>query len=185
MTPNIPRFGLFAIFFAGILVATLLAILFGTIMFISQLNLFLALAYLVRFMEGFSMAVLWSTVLAILLASHPKRPAAVYALIDTTYGLGQSLGPVFGSFMFSISGFLLPFCICGAAILPTGTLSLPLIARGWPGSWLLLWPPRPSHHHTQPGALQRHLGFQVGQLWPWRPPNKLLLSGLFQLSSPL
>ena len=73
------------------------------------------------------MALLWSTVLAILLASHPTRPAAVYALLDTTFGLGFSLGPVFGSFMFTVSGFLLPFCVCGAAIFSTGMLSLPLI----------------------------------------------------------
>ena len=127
MQPNVPRFGLFAVFFAGILVATLSAVLFGTIMFVSQLSLFLALAYLVRFLAGFSMAVLWSTVLAILLASHPTRPAAVYALLDTTFGFGFSLGPVFGSFMYTISGFLLPFCVCGAAIFSTGMLSLPLI----------------------------------------------------------
>ena len=127
MKLDIPRFGLFSVFLTGILVATLSAILFGTTVFVSQLSLFLAFAYLVRFMEGFSMAVLWSTVLAILLASHPSRPAAVYALLDTTYGLGNSLGPIFGSFMYTISGFLLPFCVCGAAIFSTGMLSLPLI----------------------------------------------------------
>ena len=107
--------------------ATLSAVLFGTIVLVSQLSLFLAFAYIVRFLEGFSMAVLWSTVLAILLASHPTRPAAVYALIDTTFGLGLSLGPVFGSSLYTISGFLLPFCVCGAAIFSTGMLSLPLI----------------------------------------------------------
>ena len=73
------------------------------------------------------MAVLWSAVLAILLASHPDRPAAVYALIDTTWGLGSSLGPVIGTFLYEFSGFLLPFCICGAGIFTTGMLSLPLI----------------------------------------------------------
>ena len=107
--------------------ATMAAVLFGTLMFVSRLTLFLGLAYLVRFLEGFSMAVLWSTVLAILLASHPTRPAAVYALLDTTFGLGFSLGPVFGSFMYTVSGFLLPFCVGGAAIFSTGMLSLPLI----------------------------------------------------------
>ena len=107
--------------------ATISALLFGTLMFVSRLSLFLALAYLVRFLEGFSMAVLWSTVLAILLASHPTRPAAVYAFLDTTFGLGFSLGPVYGSFMYTVSGFLLPFCVCGAAIFSTGMLSFPLI----------------------------------------------------------
>ena len=103
------------------------AVLFGTITFVSQLSLFLTFAYLVRFIEGVSMAVLWSTVLAILLATYPNRPAAVYSLLDTTFGLGLSLGPVLGSLLFSFSGFLLPFLACGAAILTTGLLSLPQI----------------------------------------------------------
>ena len=108
--------------------ATLSAGLFGTIIFVSQLTPFLAYAYLGRFMQGFSMAILWSSILAILLlASHPTRPAAVYALTDTTFGLGFTLGPVFGSFLYAYYGFLLPFCICGAAIFSTGMLSLPLI----------------------------------------------------------
>ena len=87
--------------------ASLSAIFFGTITFISQLSLFLVFAYLMRFIEGVSMAVLWSTVLAILLAIYPTRPAAVYSLLDTTFGLGLSLGPVLGSLLFSFSGFRL------------------------------------------------------------------------------
>ena len=121
------RFGLYTVFLAGILVATMSAILFGTITFVPHLTLFLIFAYLVRFIEGVSMAVLWSTVLAILLATYPNRPAAVYSLLDTTFGLGLSLGPVLGSLLFSFSGFLLPFLACGAAILTTGLLSLPQI----------------------------------------------------------
>merc|ERR1712130_127206 len=121
------RFGLYSVFLIGILVASLSAVLFGTITFVSQLGLFLVFAYLVRFIEGVSMAVLWSTVLAILLATYPTRPAAVYSLLDTTFGLGLSLGPVLGSLLFSFSGFLLPFLACGGAILTTGLLSLPQI----------------------------------------------------------
>merc|ERR1712130_141220 len=98
------RFGLYSVFLIGILVASLSAVLFGTITFVSQLGLFLVFAYLVRFIEGVSMAVLWSTVLAILLATYPTRPAAVYSLLDTTFGLGLSLGPVLGSLLFSFSG---------------------------------------------------------------------------------
>ena len=107
MKPNLLRFGLCTVFIAGILMATMAAVLFGTLMFVSWLTLFLALAYLVRFLEGFSMAVLWSTVLAILSTIYPTRPAAVYSLLDTTYGLGLSLGPVLGSLLFSFSGFRL------------------------------------------------------------------------------
>ena len=76
------------------------AVLFGTITFVSQLSLFLTFAYLVRFIEGVSMAVLWSTVLAILLATYPNRPAAVYSLLDTTFGLGlgEAIGYKIGCF---------------------------------------------------------------------------------------
>ena len=108
--------------------ATTSAVLFGAITFVSDLSLFLLSAYLVRFLEGVSMAVLWSTVLAILLATYPTRPAAVYSLLDTTFGLGLSLGPVLGSLLFSFYGFLFPFLACGAAILATGLLSLPQIS---------------------------------------------------------
>ena len=104
---NFLRFGLYSVFLIGLLLASLSAVLFGTITFVSQLGLFLVFAYLVRFIEGVSMAVLWSTVLAILSAIFPTRPAAVYSLLDTTYGLGLSLGPVLGSLLFSFSGFRL------------------------------------------------------------------------------
>lgn len=121
------RFGLHRVFLAGILVASAAAVLFGLLEYVTHLRLFLALAYLVRFLEGVSMSVLWSTVLALLLAGHPARPAAVYALLDTTFGLGLSLGPVVGSLLFSLAGFLLPFLACGGAILATGLLSLRLV----------------------------------------------------------
>ena len=107
--------------------ATLAAFAFGTIGFVPRLDLFLVFAALIRLMGGFSMAVLWAVVLAILLASHPDRPAAVYAIVDTTFGLGYSIGPVLGTFLYEISGFLLPFYICGGGIFTTGTLALPLI----------------------------------------------------------
>ena len=157
MQPNLFRFGLRTIFIAGILMAATSAVLFGTLMFVSHLSLFLALAYMIRFLEGFSMAVLWSTVLAILLASHPTRPAAVYALLDTTFGLGFSLGPVYGFFMYTVSGFLLPFCVGGAAIFSTGMLSLPLIG-------------------TLTAAAEKHLTSD-------RPPARPLFSSPFFLTA--
>ena len=100
------------------------AVLFGTITFVSELGLFLVFAYLVRFIEGLSMAVLRSTVLAILLATYPTRHEAAYSLFVITLDLGRSLGPVLGSLLFSFSGFFLPFLGCGGAILATGLLSL-------------------------------------------------------------
>ena len=108
-----------------------------------QPSLFLALSYLLRFLEGLGGAGVWATMLAILLArsspkpldafkppllpSYPSRPAAVYAFYDATFGLGFSLGPVLGAFLYDLSGFLLPFLVCGSALLLMGLLSFPVV----------------------------------------------------------
>ena len=42
--------------------------------------------------------------------------------MDATFGAGFSLGPVFGSWLFSVGGFLLPFLVCGSSLLVTGLL---------------------------------------------------------------
>ena len=43
--------------------------------------------------------------------------------MDATFGAGFSLGPVFGSWLFSVGGFLLPFLVCGSSLLVTGMLN--------------------------------------------------------------
>ena len=58
----------------------------------------------------------------IILISYPNRSGSVYSLVDATFGAGFSLGPVFGSWLFSVGGFLLPFLVCGSSLLVTGLL---------------------------------------------------------------
>ena len=47
--------------------------------------------------------------------------------MDATFGAGFSLGPVFGSWLFSVGGFLLPFLVCGSSLLVTGMLKVKAI----------------------------------------------------------
>ena len=68
--------------------------------------------------QGVGGAAVWCTMLAILLArsfflkffkriidccfSYPSRPAFVYSLYDATFGLGFTVGPVFGAMLFEL-----------------------------------------------------------------------------------
>ena len=47
----------------------------------------------------------------------PDRPGMVYSICDAMFGIGYTLGPFIGSILYEAGGFLLPFVLCGAAIL--------------------------------------------------------------------
>ena len=123
----ISRLGLARVFLLGLLLASSSALAFGFLAFVDQLWLFLLLSYALRVVEGAGAGVLWSCLLSLLLSSHPSHPAAVYSFVDATFGLGFSLGPLLGSILFTLGGFLLPFLVCGAALLATGLAALPLV----------------------------------------------------------
>ena len=65
--------------------------------------------------------------LAIMLASHPSKPALVYSIFDATYGLGATVGPVLCALLFDLFGFLLPFLVCGCALLFSTLVSYPQV----------------------------------------------------------
>ena len=44
----------------------------------------------------------------------------MYSLVEATFGAGYTLGPGFGSWLYSYGGFLVPFCFSGGALLVTG-----------------------------------------------------------------
>ena len=47
--------------------------------------------------------------------SFPKNSGLAYSICDSMLGLGFSLGPVIGSFLYKLGGFSLPFYAGGAA----------------------------------------------------------------------
>ena len=42
--------------------------------------------------------------------------------MDATFGLGYTVGPVLGAFLYNLGGFLTPFLVCGLAMTGTGAL---------------------------------------------------------------
>ena len=47
-----------------------------------------------------------------------------YSVMDATFGLGMTAGPVIGVFLYNIGGFLTPFLVCGVAATVTGVLCI-------------------------------------------------------------
>ena len=54
--------------------------------------------------------------------SFPKNSGLVYSVMDATFGLGYTVGPVLGAFLYNLGGFLTPFLVCGLAMTGTGAL---------------------------------------------------------------
>ena len=62
------NFGLRNIFISGLLIISTSSILFGLLMYITNTALFLTLAYILRLLEGVGGAILWTSMLSLLLA---------------------------------------------------------------------------------------------------------------------
>ena len=56
--------------------------------------------------------------------SAPENREKNVGLFEMSFGIGQILGPAFGSLLFTVGGFCAPFATCAALYL----LSWPLIA---------------------------------------------------------
>ena len=49
--------------------------------------------------------------------SFPNSSGKVYSLVDATFGLGFTLGPVLGSFLYVAGGFITPFVVTACLLL--------------------------------------------------------------------
>ena len=48
--------------------------------------------------------------------SFPNNSGMVYSMVDATFGLGFTLGPVLGSVLYVYGGFLTPFLVTGVML---------------------------------------------------------------------
>ena len=51
-----------------------------------------------------------------ILLSLPDNPGTAYAIADVALGIGYTIGPVAGGFLYNAGGFLLPFLLYGIAL---------------------------------------------------------------------
>ena len=135
MAKVITRVGLGNVFKLSLSLIFMAAISFGCLTYVDDLVLFLTLAYVLRILAGVGGAALWTAMLSLLLARckemisqckyfftvsffrFPNSSGKVYSLVDATFGLGFTVGPVLGSFLFVAGGFVTPFIVTGFLLL--------------------------------------------------------------------
>lgn len=103
--------------------------IFGAVKFVNPLVWFLALSYAMRALMGIADAIGWASVVTILLKIWPGEAARIMSGLQTVSGIGWTLGPAVGTFLYKIQGFFVPFLIIGSSIIVLGIPSICLVPK--------------------------------------------------------
>lgn len=115
----VPILGARLIFFTGILCAGGANILFGLLDMAEDTLIFTAMSFLVRILEAVGAAGFSTASYSIVLHIYPEHISTVFGIIETSVGVGMSIGPAIGGALYSVGGFGLPFYILGSCVLLT------------------------------------------------------------------
>ena len=78
----------------GAFLQALCGILFGFLTYITNVNVFLGLAYVLRALAGMADVAAWGAVLAVLMTLFPTKVSKIMAWTEIFFGLGYMLGNV-------------------------------------------------------------------------------------------
>lgn len=81
---------------------------------------FLAIAFISRFIQGFASSSIQTTCFAISGIIYAEHQAAILGYLEMSAGLGLTIAPVIGSFLYDLGGFNLPFIFFGAVFITFG-----------------------------------------------------------------
>ncbi|XP_078362700.1 uncharacterized protein LOC144646870 [Oculina patagonica] len=84
---------------------------------ISSSTEFVVLSFLLRALSAFGGAASETAVMSIVIEEFPDRLGMASGLIETFVGVGFSLGPVLGGFLYTVGGFHLPFVVIGCSMI--------------------------------------------------------------------
>ena len=122
--------------FLGSFMHGLSAILFGLLQYTDDTVVFLALSYLLRkeaqpniikcknnslilnayrILEGIGSSVAMAALSAVVLKLYPNKVGQTTSCSQTALGVGYSIGPALGGFLYDIGGFHLPFIVIGVS----------------------------------------------------------------------
>ncbi|XP_029209764.2 MFS-type transporter SLC18B1-like isoform X2 [Acropora millepora] len=119
----IQRYGPPFVLFTGIFLFGGSNILFGFCGMISGQTLFVVFCFLLRTTSAMGGAAAETSALSIVMEQFPDNLGAVTGASETFSGIGFSLGPALGGFLYEIGGFKLPFIVMGCSAMA----ALPLL----------------------------------------------------------
>lgn len=108
---------------SGLTVMGIDFISFGLIGSLESAESVLYLSLFLRFVQGTAVAMVYTTIYAIITNKYPHKKEALLGILEATFGVGLISGPLAGSFLYDIFGFSSTFYIYGSTVL-IATLAL-------------------------------------------------------------
>ncbi|XP_015916843.1 MFS-type transporter SLC18B1 [Parasteatoda tepidariorum] len=109
----IPRVSPKFLITCGVFVGGVACCVFGVLDYVPAGKQYIALAFVVRIVEGFGAAALMTASFTIVAAAFPESVATSFSLMETAFGIGLIVGPTIGGALYQAGGFLLPFVVNG------------------------------------------------------------------------
>ena len=109
----IPKIGGKIVILSGAFGISICLLSFGSLDYIQDTITFISLSYVIRFINGFSIAAAFNTGNGFLLQQFPDNPSSVVGASNMCQGIGYIIGAPLGSYLYVIGGFSMPFFIFG------------------------------------------------------------------------
>ncbi|XP_015928379.1 MFS-type transporter SLC18B1 isoform X2 [Parasteatoda tepidariorum] len=115
----LPYVGAKFMLFSGVAFCGTTNILFGLLDLVDGTVEFTALCFIVRAFEAIGAAAFCTASMTILIDQFPDHISTIFGLVETSMGIGMSVGPAIGGALYAAGGFTLPFYALGGFVLFT------------------------------------------------------------------
>lgn len=115
----LPKVGTKFMFLTGMFVAGTCNVIFGTLSLIDDTVMFTVLCFIVRGLEALGASAYSTASFVFVVNAFPENIGAVLGILEMFVGLGMSVGPAIGGFLYSIGGFGVPFYTLGIVMVIT------------------------------------------------------------------
>lgn len=102
---------------SGILTVGVTCVLFGTLDMVEGRTTFVALAFVVRTIEGVGAAALRTSCYTIIASQFAEGIGTTFAILETFLGIGLITGPTLGGALYDLGGYGLPFYGVGGIVI--------------------------------------------------------------------
>ncbi|XP_072106018.1 MFS-type transporter SLC18B1-like isoform X3 [Mobula birostris] len=129
MGKYIVQIGAKFMFVTGMFISGCCTILFGLLNLAPDGPIFISLCFIVRSVDAIGFAASSTASFSILAATFPNNVATVLGSLEVFTGLGLSLGPPIGGYLYQLFGYQIPFVMLGCVVLLMLPLNMCILPR--------------------------------------------------------
>ncbi|XP_069743417.1 MFS-type transporter SLC18B1 isoform X2 [Narcine bancroftii] len=126
---EIVQIGAKFMFVVGMLISGCCTILFGLLNLAPDGPIFISLCFIIRSIDGIGFAASITASFSILAATFPNNVATVLGSLEVFSGLGLTLGPPIGGYLYQLFGYQMPFILLGCLVLLMVPLNMCILPR--------------------------------------------------------